>query len=45
MNTANHSKEANKPPVNRTKIPRAIFAAAESMGIPDRQQIEQLTVR
>ena len=41
MNPANQS--ANKPLVDRTQIARAIFAAAESMGIPDRQLIEQLT--
>jgi ribonucleoside-diphosphate reductase alpha chain len=41
MSPANES--ANKPEVNRTQIARAIFAAAESMGIPDRQLIEQLT--
>jgi len=43
MNPANQS--ANKPPVNRTQIARAIFAAAESMGIPDRKQIERLTAQ
>ena len=41
MTPANQS--ADKPLVNRTEIARAIFAAAESMGIPDRQLIEQLT--
>ena len=41
MNPANES--AKKPEVDRTQIARAIFAAAESMGIPDRQLIEQLT--
>jgi ribonucleoside-diphosphate reductase alpha chain len=41
MNPANQSE--NKPLVDRTQIARAIFAAAESMGIPDRQLIEQLT--
>ena len=41
MSPANES--ANKPEVNRTQIARAIFAAAESMGIPDRELIEQLT--
>ena len=41
MNPAN--ERANKPEVDRTQIARAIFAAAESMGIPDRGLIEQLT--
>ncbi len=39
MNIANQSKK----PINRTQIARAIFAAAESMGMADRQLIEQLT--
>ena len=30
-------------PLNRTRIARAIFAAAESMGMSDRTKIEQLT--
>jgi len=34
---------ANKPSVDRTQIARAIFAAAESMGIRDRQVVERLT--
>jgi ribonucleoside-diphosphate reductase alpha chain len=41
MNPARESDD--KPVVDRTQIARAIFAAAESMGIPDRQLIEQLT--
>ena len=41
MNPANPL--GNQPSVDRTQIARAIFAAAESMGIPDRQLIEQLT--
>ena len=41
MNTANQSQES--PPVNRTQIAKAIFAAAESMGMANRHQIEQLT--
>jgi len=32
----------NKPLVDRTQIARAIFAAAESMGIRDRQVVERL---
>ncbi len=40
MNTTNQSQ--NKPP-SRTQIAKAIFAAAESMGMADRQLIEQLT--
>jgi len=45
MSPANRGRGVNKPEVNRTKIARAIFAAAESMGIPDRRQIEQLTAQ
>ena len=30
-------------PVNHTRIARAIFAAAESMGLADREMVEQLT--
>jgi ribonucleoside-diphosphate reductase alpha chain len=36
---------ANKPIVDRTQIARAIFAAAESMGIRDRQVVERLTTQ
>ena len=36
---------ANKPVVDRTQIARAIFAAAESMGIRDRQMVERLTTQ
>ena len=43
MNTANESQTKQSTPVNRTQIARAIFAAAESMGMSDRHQIEQLT--
>ncbi len=43
MSPANQS--SSQPLVNRTRIARAIFAAAESMGIPDRKQIEQLTAQ
>jgi len=41
MNTTNQS--AKEPSVNHTQIAKAIFAAAESMGMADRNQIEQLT--
>jgi len=41
MSLANQS--ADKPLINRTRVAKAIFAAAESMGMSDRQQIEQLT--
>ncbi len=41
MSPANQS--ANKPLINRTQIAKAIFAIAESMGMSDRQQLEQLT--
>ena len=39
MNKAKQSE--NK--LNRTQIARDVFAIAESIGMPDRQQIEQLT--
>ena len=32
-------------PINRTQIARAIFSAAESMGISDRKRIEVLLIR
>ncbi len=41
MSAANQSQD--KQSINRTQIARAIFAAAESMGMADRHQIEQLT--
>ena len=41
MSPANQS--ADKPLINRTWVAKATFAAAESMGMSDRQQIEQLT--
>jgi len=43
MNPANQSK--NKRLINHTQIAKAIFAAAESMGMADRQLIEQLTAQ
>ncbi len=43
MNPDNQSQ--NKQLINRTQIAKAIFAAAESMGMPDRQLIEQLTAQ
>jgi len=43
MNTANKSQKKQLTPLNHTQIAKAIFAAAESMGIPDRHQVEQLT--
>ncbi len=42
MNTTNDQE--NKLP-NRTQIARAIFAAAESMGMADRKLVEQLTAQ
>ncbi len=45
MNTTNKSQNKQLTPVNRTQIARVIFAAAESMGIPDRQLIERLTAQ
>ncbi len=41
MSLANQSTD--KPLINRTRVAKAIFAAAESMGMSDRQHIEQLT--
>jgi len=43
MNPANQS--ANKPLVDRTEILRAVVADAESIGIRDRNKIEQLTAQ
>ncbi|MFQ6122935.1 MAG: ribonucleotide reductase N-terminal alpha domain-containing protein, partial [Dehalococcoidales bacterium] len=41
MNTDKQSPK--KPPVSRTQIAKAIFAAAEAMGMANRHQVEQLT--
>jgi ribonucleoside-diphosphate reductase alpha chain len=41
MNPANQSERE----LNRTQIAKAIFAAAESMGMADRQLVEQLTAQ
>jgi ribonucleoside-diphosphate reductase alpha chain len=38
----NSSGEQGHMPINRTQIARAIFSAAESMGISDRQKIETI---
>jgi len=43
MNTANNQQNKRLP--NRTQIARAIFAAAESMGMADRKLVEQLTAQ
>ena len=43
MSTANESQNKQLTPLNRSQIARVIFAAAESMGISNRQQIEMLT--
>ncbi len=43
MNSGNQSQ--NKQVISRTQIAKAIFAAAESVGMPDRQLIEQLTAQ
>ena len=43
MNQANQPGNKRSMPVSRTQIARAIFAAAESIGMADRQLIEQLT--
>jgi len=43
----NHNPKQNKQPasLNRNQIAKVIFAAAESMGIPDRKLIERLTAQ
>jgi len=41
MNAGGNSR--SKPSINRTQVARAVFAAAESMGMSDRERIEQLT--
>ena len=41
MDTAGKSK--NKQPLNRNRIAKVVFAAAESMGIADRKLVERLT--
>ncbi len=43
MSTAKDSGNRPSNPVNRTQVARIIFAAAESMGISDREQIEKVT--
>ena len=43
MNKANQSGNKRSMPISRTQIAQAIFAAAESIGMADRQLIEQLT--
>ena len=37
-----HRKQSKKV-IGRDRVARAVFAAAESMGISDRERIEQLT--
>jgi len=43
MNTAEQPENKQSIPLNHTQIAKAIFAAAESMGMSDRQLIEQIT--
>ena len=45
MNRANRPEKEQVNLPNRTQIARAIFAAAESMGMSNRLQIEQLTAQ
>ena len=40
---ANQPNSKNLTSIDRTQIARAIFAAAESMGMADRQLVERLT--
>ena len=39
----NKKDNSSGHPVNHTEVARIIFAAAESMGMADRQQVERLT--
>jgi ribonucleoside-diphosphate reductase alpha chain len=41
----NNQGEKSPQPINRSQIARAIFSAAESMGISDRQKIEEITAQ
>jgi len=43
--TNSDKKENSGSFLNRTRIARAVFAAAESMGMADRKQVEQLTAQ
>ncbi len=45
MNPAKEPTHQQMNPINRSQVARTIFAAAESMGISNRQQIERLTQR
>jgi len=45
MNSASESPNKQSTPVDRTRIARAVFATAESMGIADRALIERVTAR
>ena len=45
MDTADESKNEQSMPLNHNRIARAIFIAAESMGIRDRQLVERLTAQ
>ena len=45
MSAANQPGNRQSRPVNRSQIARLIFAAAESMGIRDRQLVERLTTQ
>ena len=45
MSTNRDKGDNTGKPVDRTQIARAIFAAAESMGIRDRQMVERLTTQ
>jgi len=45
MNMANQSGNRPSRPLNSSQIARVIFAAAESMGIRDRQLVERLTTQ
>ena len=45
METSGERENRQQNPLNRTQIARVIFAAAESMGIRDRQMVERLTTQ
>ncbi len=45
MNTANQKEDKNIHSLNRNRVARAVFTAAESMGMSDRRLIERLAAR
>ncbi len=45
MDAARQTEGKNSPALNRNRIARAVFNAAESMGMSDRKLVERLTAR